>query len=344
MATNTNVTIHTFVYKHASSLDLQLDLLLPKGADAASASSCAPLPIFYWHHGGGAIQGRRQAVPPHMLHAANTHRFAIISPDYRLAPQVRLDAICEDLVDAFRFAVDELPAKAKGVKLDTHNILVSGSSVGGFLALLVALGMCPALALSSSSSASLLARIKGVPIIYPITTFDVPFFRDAQEPFLGYLLKSEAEDSAFKTFVDPSSPVCANTDASSGDVNPLRNKFYMYAQQTAPVSGFQQLVYGDQLIEAGWLQSSDTVVFLRKNAEAIKQALSGGRGARLYAIHGDADKAVDVSQVRDLVAAATEARVPIEYEELKGIDHMFDYDPKITLDGFYAWCVKAWGL
>jgi acetyl esterase/lipase len=310
------LTKKTYVFKRASDIDIKLDVHVP-----SSTGSSKKLPIFYWIHGGGNVQGRRQAVPPHMKAAASRLGFAIVSPDYRLAPQARLPAILEDLADSFRFTIEQLPGrleKEEKILLDAENVIVSGSSVGGFDALHVALGMCPTLSLSQSSD--LLRRVKAIPIIYPITTFDAPFFKDAQEPFMGYLSEKDMEDPAFKTFIDPSAPVVANTDSTESDVSPLRNKLYMYAQQTAPKSGFQQLVFGEELIAQGWLEKSDCVKFVAKEAEAIKKTVNGGKGVEIYIVHGDADKAVAYSQATDFVEAAKANGIDAQLERLDGID------------------------
>ena len=137
---------------------------------------------------------------------------------------------------------------------------------------------------------------------------------------MGYLSEKDMEDPAFKTFIDPSAPVVANTDSTESDVSPLRNKLYMYAQQTAPKSGFQQLVFGEELIAQGWLEKSDCVKFVAKEAEAIKKTVNGGKGVEIYIVHGDADKAVAYSQATDFVEAAKANGIDAQLERLDGID------------------------
>ncbi len=325
--------LHTFVYKRASGVEIKLDVHLPHPTSSSSSSSTSDsaLPLLFWIHGGGNVQGRRQSVPPHMRRAVNRLRFALVSADYRLAPQVRLPDLLDDVADAYRWALSELPAALEGAKakakVDTQNVLVAGNSVGGFNALSLSFGLCPSLPTSSA----LLQRIRAVPIIYPITTFDAPFFALPQTPFMGALPDAELADPAWRRFVDPAAPVVANTDTkeNAGDAEMAkRNKLYMYAQQTAPVSGFQQLVFGAELIEQGALQSSDTVRFLAARGAELNASRGRGVGGEgkgagfrgIYVVHGTKDMAVEYKQATDLVDAGKKSGVQVQLETLEGID------------------------
>jgi acetyl esterase/lipase len=58
--------------------------------------------------------------------------YALVSIDYRLAPETKLPAIIEDLEDAYRWVYEKGPAVFGG---DTKKIAVLGGSAGGYLTL-----------------------------------------------------------------------------------------------------------------------------------------------------------------------------------------------------------------
>ena len=91
-------------------------------------------------HGGGLLQGSRKTIPPHVKNAADAHGFAIVSPDYRLAPQVRMPQIMEDIEAAARWCRDELPKVSDG-RVDGSKLVYSGGSAGGWIALLAGTGI-----------------------------------------------------------------------------------------------------------------------------------------------------------------------------------------------------------
>jgi acetyl esterase/lipase len=75
----------SIVYKVVDGLEITLDIYIPASAQA--------VPILLWFHGGGLLQGHRQGVAPHMLESVSKHNHALISADYRLAPQVGVQEI-----------------------------------------------------------------------------------------------------------------------------------------------------------------------------------------------------------------------------------------------------------
>ena len=65
------------------------------------------------------------------------------SADYRLAPQVSVGEILEDVKDGIVYARHALPAEIPAGVLDVSRLVVSGSSAGGYLALLAGLYVEP---------------------------------------------------------------------------------------------------------------------------------------------------------------------------------------------------------
>ncbi|EPQ31921.1 uncharacterized protein PFL1_00120 [Pseudozyma flocculosa PF-1] len=304
----------TYASRYDGELDVKLDLHVP---DSASASSSAPLPVVVWFHGGGLIQGSRNKMPPHIQRAVDRYGIAVVSPDYRLAPQCRAPGILDDVSDLLAFLVDKLPASlpSSAPKLDLDRIVLTGSSAGGWLALLLGLGMCP------RTRPELLARVDAIAGIYPITTMDHPFFLEKRVPFLGPLANPPSE---FAEYVDPDAPATANTFEDR-----KRSNFYMHAQREGI---FPALLFTDQQRnDEGWLQKTDVPAFVRSSSEAQRKAWPA-----IYTIHGAPDTAVDVDQSRKLKAALDAVGVPSTYDEVPDKEHLWDeFEPQDDMPAFW---------
>ncbi|SNX85483.1 uncharacterized protein MEPE_04192 [Melanopsichium pennsylvanicum] len=311
--------MRTLTFEFAKrQVPILLDLCLP---DSPSSS---PLPIFIWWHGGGLIQGSRQAMAPHLKRAVDKYNIAVVSTDYRLAPQVRVPDIQRDMVDCFNYVIHKLPSavaeKGEKAKLDTNNIVLSGSSAGGWQCLMVGLGMCEGL-----SGEDLEKRVKGIAAIYPITTMNHKFFLEKQIPF-GGMLKDDPD--SFAEFRDPNADVTANTANVEH-----RRKFYMHAQQDAL---FPSLLFSRQQRDEGWLQKTDVVTFLRSSSEDQRKAFPP-----IYIVHGEKDTAVDVDHARRLEKALKEVGTSVFYDEVPGRDHLWDQlEPEENLEALWDFTIK----
>jgi acetyl esterase/lipase len=114
-------TTHT--YKTVGDLQIKADILRPD--DKTKRQVVVNI------HGGAMIFGTRQRINrgTRMLLDAG---YAVVSIDYRLAPETKLPAIMEDIEDAFRWIRREGPKLAN---LDTTKIAVIGHSAGGYVTL-----------------------------------------------------------------------------------------------------------------------------------------------------------------------------------------------------------------
>src|SRR6185437_10674657 len=79
------------------------------------------------------IVGSRNSVPRPLRDLCRAEGYALVSLDYRLAPEVKLPAIIEDVQDAFRWLREEGP---KRLHIDPDRVVVSGGSAGGYLTLM----------------------------------------------------------------------------------------------------------------------------------------------------------------------------------------------------------------
>jgi acetyl esterase/lipase len=119
----------TFVYKRARGCDIKADLF---GVPASGRK-----PVAVWIHGGALISGSRRLAPTaRVLRSLLDKGFAVISIDYRLAPETKLPGIIEDVQDAFRW----IAASGEKLRIEPDRLVVCGGSAGGYLTLMT--GFC----------------------------------------------------------------------------------------------------------------------------------------------------------------------------------------------------------
>ena len=114
----------TYTYKTIGDLSIRADVYRKPGDKVH--------PAIFWIHGGALIMGNRRGLNPAQAEKYLNAGYTIISIDYRLAPQVKVQEIIEDLKDAYRWVRTEGP---KLFRIDPDRIAVVGHSAGGYLAL-----------------------------------------------------------------------------------------------------------------------------------------------------------------------------------------------------------------
>lgn len=145
----------------------------------AGAANAEKLPALVYFHGGGWTIGDLDTHDALCRQLANGARCAVLSVDYRLAPEAAFPAAVDDCVGATKFVSE----KASSLNIDPARIAVGGDSAGGNLATVVAIQ----------------ARDAGGPalafqlLIYPATDQRGGFESIARNG-QGYLLTREAMD------------------------------------------------------------------------------------------------------------------------------------------------------
>jgi acetyl esterase/lipase len=83
----------TFTYKTVGDCAIK--------ADVYRASTLDKLPVAIWIHGGALIMGDRHGIDATLRDTLVNAGYAVVSIDYRLAPETKLTGILEDVRDAF---------------------------------------------------------------------------------------------------------------------------------------------------------------------------------------------------------------------------------------------------
>jgi acetyl esterase/lipase len=121
-------TVRTHTYKKVGDCEIQ--------ADIHRADDDVVRPVVVWIHGGALITGSRLGIPADLVKLCQAEGYALVSIDYRLAPETQLPAIIEDIKDAFAWIRREGPA----LHLDPSKLVVTGGSAGGYLTMMT--GIC----------------------------------------------------------------------------------------------------------------------------------------------------------------------------------------------------------
>lgn len=122
----------THVYKTVGDVKIQADVYRPDDAKVR--------PVVVWIHGGALINGSRNSVPKQLMDLARAEGYALVSLDYRLAPEVKLPDIIDDVKDAFAWLHREGP---KQLHIDPGRLVVTGGSAGGYLTLMTGFAVKP---------------------------------------------------------------------------------------------------------------------------------------------------------------------------------------------------------
>ncbi len=97
-------------------------------------------PVIIWIHGGALITGGRRDISSDQLDLYVNSGYTLVSIDYRLAPETKLEAIIEDIQDACRWIRKKGPEL---FRIDENRIAVIGHSAGGYLALITGFRVNP---------------------------------------------------------------------------------------------------------------------------------------------------------------------------------------------------------
>ncbi len=123
-------SMDTYVYKAVRDCQIKADVYQASGGNARR-------PVVLTIHGGALIMGGRYPIQMDLFEPLLRDGIAVVSIDYRLAPETKLPEIIRDIQDAYRWI------RQKGPELfgaDPDRIAVQGGSAGGYLTLMT--GFC----------------------------------------------------------------------------------------------------------------------------------------------------------------------------------------------------------
>ena len=123
-----NETLHITV---RDGTQLRAKLWSPKPLDANAA-----LPVLLYFHGGGFTVGSPETHEGVCKQLAHLAQCAVVSLDYRLAPEHKFPTAHRDAIDALKW----LNQHAKTLGLDVQRIAIGGDSAGGTLTAATAIG------------------------------------------------------------------------------------------------------------------------------------------------------------------------------------------------------------
>lgn len=196
------------------------------------AEGPAPHPLLVFFHGGGFIMGTLDMYDALCRALSRGARCAVLSVDYRLAPEHPFPAAVDDALFALRWARDH----AASLDVDPSRLAVAGDSAGGNLAAVAAQGV------RDAGDPPLCGQV----LIYPVLDHEARRYASCAENGSGYMLT--ARDMAWLSDLyfpagahrdDPrASPLRATTLAGlapafivTAQYDPLRDQGIAYAQR-----------------------------------------------------------------------------------------------------------------
>ncbi|WVQ85336.1 hypothetical protein IAT38_007501 [Cryptococcus sp. DSM 104549] len=345
---------HTFVYRtlpaatfDSMPLAVDFDIYLPSAAAGPSGH-----PLVIWFHGGGLLQGNKENLPPHFRRLPS-HPFpkgesqehvAVISPNYRLAPQVPIIDILSDVTALLTYVRtklnDRLVKEGKGDhKVDASRICLSGGSAGGYLALIAGLGV-PKFTSDEdlggyrglAGAAGGAEGIKCLAPFYPITDLTDEFWATKTDPVPWMGGKSISHADA-KPHIDTKAPPVA-TAISGGP----RSVLYPYMLQHAL---FPSLLFLTQRSVGSGLDAFRPSPLSLSIPHRLELTAKSGRvqpHVPIYYVYGTIDD--KVQPMEKTLEALGKVEGELVVERVEGGDHAYDEDPRVECEAFREWLGK----
>jgi acetyl esterase len=243
------------------------------------------LPALMYFHGGGFVICNLDTHDRLCRSLANASGCAVVSVDYRLAPEHKFPAAVEDAYSATRYVAEH----AAEFGIDPNRIAVAGDSAGANLATVVAL----------------MARDRGGQglkfqlLIYPVSDFTEHATESRREYGKGYFLDEELMDWFADQYFAPETerhqPYASPIKASdlrglppafviTGECDPLRDQGEAYADKMRSAGVSVVLKRYEGMIHP-FLSLAGIVdegrVAIEDSAAALREALTAGTPARV---------------------------------------------------------------
>jgi len=206
----------TVTYKRVDGLEIKADV-------HGAGETVKPCVVYI--HGGALIQGSRTGIPKLFLANVLAAGAALISIDYRLAPETKLPGIIGDLRDFWRWLHGE---GARRFKLDRQRIAVAGGSAGGYLTLMAGFTLSP--------------RPRALASFWGYGDITADWYA---KPDSFYLRQPRVGEETARAAV-------GTTPLSEPPQGSQRGRFYLHTRQTG--TWCQQVAGRDPVREKGWFR------------------------------------------------------------------------------------------
>ena len=196
--TNINLSKKTYTYKIVDQHEIKADVYRKLSEDIQ--------PVIIWIHGGALIIGTRDWINIEFLNKWIESGYTVVSIDYRLAPETKLESIIEDIEDAYYWVRNKGPEL---FSIDPNRIGISGGSAGGYLTLMTGFRVKP--------------PPKALVSFYGYGDITGPWYSQP-DPFY----KKEPKVTKEKAFKVVGDSIISNTSQFSVEE---RSQFYLYCRQ-----------------------------------------------------------------------------------------------------------------
>lgn len=256
-------------------------------ADIHRPARSGPVPAILWLHGGALIGGRRTDLFPTQRDRYMAAGWAVVAPDYRLAPETPIDDILSDVVAAWEWLATTGAAEHS---LDPTRLALVGHSAGGYLAL--------------ARGPHLRPRPRAIVSFYGYGDVAGDWYTRPSPTYLAEPpIPRETALSALRE-----APPWAD------DLSP-RMTYYRHLRQQ-----------GTWPIETLGIGPDHPDAATRLARHCPERHVTADHPPTLL-LHGDLDDDVPVERARDMAAALARAGVRHELLILPGAGHGFDADP-----------------
>jgi len=268
----------TYIYKIVDKHEIKADVHKIPNKDIQ--------PVIIWIHGGALIFGAREGINIEFLDKWIENGYTVVSIDYRLAPETKLESIIEDIKDAYYWVRNQGPDL---LNIDPDRIAVAGGSAGGYLTLMTGFSVNP--------------PPKALVSFYGYGNITGPWY-SKPDPFYSQKPEVTAEE-AFNVVGDT-----ITTNAGQFSIDG-RYKFYLYCRQKGiwpnEVGGH------NPASEEHWFRRFEPLQNVSINYPPT------------ILLHGEMDTDVPFEQSRLMAKELERHHVDFEFVHNSEWDHAFDY-------------------